>query len=166
MERLGHYWYAAVDSGFANEQDWRAWADRRIQDSDRPEFWIIEMSLASTVDQLMPSLDERLNFERELNEWYTINTGDACLGFLYWSYKLGRLTLCEFLLKAGRMADDGNGSLIQPEGPYMILIELRKRMICGTSIDDLILQTDKLFERCWQIAKSQWRSLGIEEPSE
>lgn len=163
MEATAHYWAAAVFSGFASASDWRSWADRKIEESESPDEWIIALSLASSEGDLLESLGERMRAE-ELKCGHRIYIGNAKSGFIYWCFKLGRMSFAEFLTKAGDEADGGTGDL-ECEAVYSILNRLEERQASGMAWDDLLNQADELFQPYWEIAKEQWAALGLREPS-
>ena len=49
MEHSLFVWWAAIDSGFALEPQWVAWADQQILRLDAPPLWILDLSLVHTV---------------------------------------------------------------------------------------------------------------------
>jgi len=163
MEATAHYWAAAIFSGFASASDWRNWADRKIEECELPDDWIIALALASSEEDLLEPLGERMRAE----EWecgHRIPIGNAKLGFIYWSFKLGRMSFAEFLTKAGDEADGGSGDLACEE-VYSILNCLEQRQASGMAWGDLLNEADELFQPFWQIAKEQWAALGLREPS-
>jgi hypothetical protein len=160
MEFEAHYWAAAAKVGFANPTDWRHWADRKIEQNENAEYWIIAMSLSSTVGELLSAIDEKINAVGPILD------GDAMLGFLFWNYKLGRITFPVFLEKAGWLADCSHATKVGPEGPNKVLNELERRNAQQECFDDLIARIDTMFEECWQLAKEVWRKLGLKEPSD
>lgn len=162
MVAIGHFWAAAAFSRFATPSDWRSWADRKIEESESPDYWIISMSLGSTEDELLEPLGERMRAE-ELECGHRIYIGNAKLGYIYWSFKLGRMPFEQFLSKAGDEADGGTGDL-ECEVVYAILNRLEKRQRSGKPWDDLLEKTDELFQPYLKIAKDQWASLGLTAP--
>lgn len=163
MEPKAHYWIGAVHSKFAEASEWRYWADLEIEKSESPPYWIIALSLASSEDEFKQALAEQL--EAEVCEaGRTIYYSDASLGYIYWRYKLGRLSFAEFLSNAGYDADCGHSDL-EPESVYEILNELEKRQASSLSYDDLVAKSDELFRPYWEVAKQQWSVLGLAEPT-
>lgn len=159
MEFEAHYWAAAAHVGFANPTDWRNWADRKIEQNENVEYWIIAMSLSSTVGELLSAIDEKINAVGHNLD------GDVMLGFLFWNYKLHRITFRSFLEKAGWLADCSNATKVGPEGPNKVLNELELRNSPQECLDDLIARIDTMFEECYQLAKEAWRTLGLNEPT-
>lgn len=162
MDTMGHWWAAAAFSGFATPTDWRSWADHKIEESESSDYWIISLSLASTEDDLLEPLGERMRAE-ELECGRRIYIGNAKLGFIYWNFLLGRMPFEQFLAKAGDEADGGTGDL-ECEVVYSILNQLEERQRTGKPWDDLLQKTDELFEPYLKIAKEQWASLGLSAP--
>ena len=162
MQPTAHYLAAAAFSGFATVSDWRSWADREIEKTESPDYWVIALSLASTENDLLEPLSERMRAE-ELECGHRIYIGNAKLGFIYWSFKLGRMSFAEFLAKAGDEADGGTGDL-DCETVYGILNRLEERQASGISWDDLRNQVDELFAPFLRIARQQWTTLGMSEP--
>lgn len=163
MVPRGHYWIAAVHSRFAEASDWRQWADSEIEKSESPPYWVIALSLAASEDEFKQALAEQLETEvRETGR--TIYYSEASLGYVYWRYKLGRLSFAEFLSEAGYDADCGHSDL-DPESVYAILNELEKRQASSLSYDDLIAKSDDLFHSYWEVAKQQWSVLGLADPT-
>ncbi len=160
MEFEAHYWAAAAKVDFATPIDWRNWADRKIEQNETVDYWIIEMSLSSTVAELLSAIDEQLSAVGHILD------GDAMLGFLFWNYKLGRITFRDFLEKAGWIADCSNATKVGPEGPNRVLNELEVRNAQRQCFDDLIKRIDTMFEECWLLAKENWRTLGLKEPNQ
>ena len=159
MQAFAHFWAAAVFSGFATASDWRCWADREIEKNRNPDQWVIFLSLASSENEVLAALTERLR-EEELKCGHRIYIGNAKLGYIYWGFKEGKFSFAGFLEKAGDEADGGTGDL-ECEVIYGILNRLEERQASGLSWDDLLQQADVLFEPYWKIAKEQWASLGM-----
>ncbi|MCO6459129.1 MAG: hypothetical protein J5I93_27790 [Pirellulaceae bacterium] len=164
MDAIGHFWAAAVFSGFATPSDWRSWADRKIEENESPEDWIVLMSLASTEDELLEPLGKRMRAE-ELECGHRIYIGNAKLGYIYWSFKLGKMPLEQCLAKSGDEADGGTGDL-ECEVVYAILNRLEERQKSGKPWDDLVKKADELFQPYLKIAKDQWASLGQTAPDD
>jgi hypothetical protein len=163
MQAIAHYWAAAAFSGFATASDWHNWADREIEENKSPDYWVIALSLASTESDLLELLSEQMRIE-ELVCGHRIYIGNAKLGFIYWSFKLGRMSFAEFLAKAGDEADGGTGDL-DCETIYGILNQFEERQASVMPWDDLLNQIHELFKPYLNIAKEQWKALGFGDPT-
>jgi hypothetical protein len=162
MEPIAHYWAAAIKSGFAKSADWRDWAEKRIEQSDKPEYWVIQMSLASKYCDLIEPLGEAINLENKLNG-RKLYMGNATLGFLYWKYHLRRISFIDLLNEAGAEADSGTADL-DCEEVYSVLNRLEDRMANNLAYVVLENEAKMLFEPCFNVAKEHWKSLGNEFP--
>lgn len=98
------YWLAAARSGFAKPADWKAWADKRIDETDAPASWIIDLSLADNAESLAEALALRTEVERHLLSDPYIK--DVVLGYVWLRYERGEMNLEEVLAAAGRLADN------------------------------------------------------------
>ena len=126
MKPIGHYWVGAVHAKFAGPSDWRRWADIRIEDYDSPPYWIIALSLATSTEEFQSAVAEQLDAEtREAGR--TIYYSDASLGYIYWRFKIGRVSFSQFLAEAGYDADCGYSDM-DCESVYEILNELESRL--------------------------------------
>ncbi|WP_146446077.1 hypothetical protein [Botrimarina colliarenosi] len=158
---IGHFWSAAIFSGFAVPSDWRSWADLQIGKCDVPECWLISLSLAASKDELLGPLREQMSCE-ETDYGFPIYIGDAKLGYIYWSYLFGRMSFTELLTRAGDEADGGTSDL-ECELVYEILNRLEERLASGDSWDDLRRQADKVFAPYLKVAQDQWSAIWVEE---
>lgn len=162
MESIAHKWAAAAFSGFASPDDWRQWADLRLSESDAPETWMSELSMATSAEGLGLALRNRLRAE-ELDCGHRIYIGNSKLGYLYWKFVIGRSTFSEFLNAAGAEADGGTGDL-ECESVYALLNEYEDRLQNSHSCDDLVARVAELFQPFFDVAQSEWRDLGLMEP--
>lgn len=147
---IARYWIAAARSGRVKEADWQGWADELIATSDSPDNWLIEMSLAKSLDQLCRALEPRLRQE-QLDE---TSDDDATLGHIWERYESGEISLAECLQKAGEEADSSSASL-ECETIYALLNELE------ASGDEAIVgqKAAKVFSDVRQTAAAQWKVL-------
>lgn len=115
------YWLAAARSGFASSEQWKSWADRRIEEADIPDEWLIDVSLAKDLETLTHIITSRFGNEEE--EASKARTVDTVLGYLWLRYERGDYDLAECLRKAGEYADNWDTS-IECEVFYALLSDL------------------------------------------
>lgn len=147
---IARFWIAAARSGRVKEADWQSWADELIARSDSPDNWLIEMSLAKSLEELWRALEPRLRYE----EPDVATDDDAVLGHIWQRYESGEIPLTECLRKAGEEADSSSAS-IECETIYALLDELE---MAG---DETIVRQKaaKLFSDVQETAREQWTAL-------
>lgn len=127
--RYALYWLAAARSGFAKPSEWKAWADRRIRESNVPDGWIIELSLANDPESLAVAVASEA--EKERQALCNPNVEDALLGYVWLRYEHGQISLETCLADAGRLADNYETS-IECEVFYALL----NRLECARNSPD------------------------------
>jgi len=153
---LALHWLPAARSGFAVPLQWKNWADMRIDNSDVPPTWLLDMSVSNDVVMLTKALAPPSS---------DVQGGDICgqsddisLGYLWLRHERGDLSLEDTLKRAGEIADNYDTS-IECESFYSILTTLRQ---AGTRAEDRVAVERKaktLFEPYRALAESQWLAL-------
>ena len=161
MSVYATYWLGAIHSRFAVPADWRSWADRVIERSDSPSLWILELSLTCDMPEAKKVLlDELVRSERTITDQSSYR--DAALGYLFWKFDLDRLTFEAFLLEAGVESDNGRPGI----DPEIIYRTLELYSSAGNAEDQKrVIDTARvLFRPNYNIARSQWKALGLADP--
>lgn len=134
MIPIAHYLFAIAFSGYYQKKDWQNWADQRILKQASAEDWLIEISLANSIEMLSNALGDLLISER-----FKIKSqppsSDAIIGYFYLMYLEGKLSLQELLLKSGDEADGGEGASIECEEFYAITNALEKDILLVEDVD-------------------------------
>ncbi|MNJ37021.1 hypothetical protein D3C77_318260 [compost metagenome] len=125
MIPIAHYLFAISFSGYYQKKDWQNWADQRILKQTSAEDWLINVSLANSIEMLSNALGDLLISERfEMKN--RVPSSDAIIGYFYLMYLEGKLSLQELLLKSGDEADGGEGASVGCEEFYAISSDLEK----------------------------------------
>ncbi|MFB5676360.1 hypothetical protein ACE3NQ_08160 [Paenibacillus terreus] len=134
MIPIAHYLFAISFSGYYKKKDWQNWADQRIVNQTSVENWLINISLANSIDMLSNALSDLLISERyELKNLDP--SSDAIIGYFYLMYLDGKLSLQDLLLKSGDEADGGEGASVECEEFYAISNALEKDTLLMEDID-------------------------------
>jgi hypothetical protein len=119
MIPIAHYLFAIAVSGYYQKNDWQNWADQRILKQTSAEDWLIEISLANSIEMLSDALSDLLISER-FRIKNLVPSSDAIIGYFYLMYLEGKISLQELLLKSGDEADGGEGASVECEEFYAI----------------------------------------------
>ncbi len=147
---VANYWIAAARSGRLGPVDWKNWADSKISESDVPENWLIDMSLANSLDDLRRALQPKLETESISDE----SVDDAVLGHIWHRYESGDISLSECLKRAAEDSDSSSAS-IECEELYALLNDLE------SLADENRVRSDasRLFSHVHQVSAEQWHAL-------
>jgi hypothetical protein len=151
------YWLSAAKSGFASSSEWRAWADGEILAVDVPDVWLIELSLARTVDDLRRVVMMRADFEERLPD-YVRPDDNAILGYLWLRYERGDFDLADCLAQAGFAADASSGD-VECELFYALLADLKKCLAQGGDSTQHVHAAANVFAPLKARAELQWQRL-------
>lgn len=154
---IASYWLSAVSTGFADATSWKNWADALIERLEEPPIWIINMSLANTLDELYKALEER-KAEEDRAAGNVIPLGNAKLGFYYLRYERGDYTLDQFLSVAGDEADDGTADL-PCEPVFEILNTVEQAKDDSALLTALASKTKRMFSSYSRTAQEQWAAI-------
>ncbi|PSB57532.1 hypothetical protein [Chamaesiphon polymorphus] len=100
-------WTVALESGYIRSSVWVDWAEKQILELDSPPFWLLEVSLANTVEQASILVRKHIKQTHQAT-WNSIDYNDLYIGFLYLQFERGDLKLAELLMLAGKFADGKN----------------------------------------------------------
>jgi hypothetical protein len=100
-------WWAAIDSGFADEREWVAWADQQIEMLDEPPLWILDLSLVHSRDKAVASISHSwTKWDLGPSESAQRNWLDPMwFGFLFLAFERRNIDLRTLLITAGARAD-------------------------------------------------------------
>jgi hypothetical protein len=98
-------WTVALESGYVCSSVWSDWADTHILDLESPPLWLLELSLAQTVEDALFVLHHYGCSQLPQIIWNRIDYAGLYLGFLYLRFKSGELKLEDLLWQAGDRAD-------------------------------------------------------------
>lgn len=151
------YWLAAARSGFAKPADWKAWADKRIQESDVPDTWIIDLSLAIDCDLLAATLASEAERERQVLR--DPNVEDAVLGYVWLRYERGEISLEACLGDAGRLSDNYE-TTIECEVFYALLNRLERAASTSDERATIEAEAKARLSALREEASRQWHVLS------
>ena len=84
LQPIAHYLLAATLSGFMSIEDCQLWADKRMESREKVEHWILDVSLAKSIEELRKALTPKL--EREQRSTFCPPVSDSVIGFYYFLY--------------------------------------------------------------------------------
>ncbi|MFD3262326.1 hypothetical protein ACE3MQ_27400 [Paenibacillus lentus] len=158
MVPIAHYLFAISFSGYYKKKDWQNWADQRILKQTSVEDWLINISLANSIDMLSDALCDLLISERfEVKN--DVPSSDAIIGYFYLMYLDGKLSLQDLLLKSGDEADGGEGASVECEEFYAISNALEKDTLLMKD-NDFRKKISALYEPFRKVAQLQKEELG------
>ena len=140
----------AARTGRAKASDWKSWADIQIANSNTPDLWLVEMSLANSVIELRKAIDLRMRQE-PICESYEDN---AALGYIWQRYEHGELGLLACLKAAGKEAD-GSSSVVECESIYSLLNALET----GADQQSISTKARNLFSSSLEASDAQWQAI-------
>ena len=164
MEQSLFVWWAAVDSGFASESQWVAWADQQILRLDAPTLWILDLSLVHTVREAQEVFGQswaKMWVSPEKME----PVKDLCMGFTYLRYERQEISLLDLLLEAGGRADC-YGFRINCETFYLMANEIDGGGPTIANDRPLLDRTVELFAPMADRARREWTTVwaGLDSP--
>ena len=155
--RYALYWLAAARSGFAKPADWKGWADKRIQESDVPDTWLIDLSFASDCESLAAAVASEAHKERQALRDRAVE--DAVLGYVWLRYERGEISLEACLGDAGRLADNYETE-IECEVFYALLNRLEHAPSAGDERQRIEAEAKARLSALREEASRQWRVLS------
>lgn len=157
-------WSEALGSDYIrsiNVGAWRAWADAQILSTDAPPEWLLDLSLATTAEQVQAAImrawreqPSRLSSERRR----ALDRVSLHLGLLYLRFLRGDLEVAALLQRAGDRADRTNYR-IDCSAFYLLLNEIDGRGPVVPSSRPLAELIAELFEPHAEYAREQLREL-------
>lgn len=148
---LAAYWLAAAESGFARREEWAGWADAWIAHTENQPNWIIDLSLATSLDDLWRILTPQI--DQEVQQGFDrIEISDAVLGYLWLRFERGDIDLRTCLELAGRHADAYDTS-VECEAFFALLNNLEG----GQDVNNAAMTLFAPFRR---LATQQWTVLS------
>lgn len=145
------YWLAAAESGFAQRQHWAAWADTCIAQADSSPDWILDLSLATSLDDLWRLLAQQI--DQEIRKGFDRSEiHEAVLGYLWLRFERGDFDLRTCLELAARHADAYETSL-----ECEVFFSLLNQLEAGRDVEDA---ADALFKPLRHLANQQWATLS------
>lgn len=150
-------WTAAIETGFVQQTEWVAWADRQIAQLDRPPMWILDLSLVHSSESALSVLWPACrNVPSDV--WMKLDWTGVYLGFWYLRYKRGELSMLELLLRSGDKAD-GAGCRIDCSAFYVLANEIDGGGPTVPSNRPLADRIAELFMPLAELAKFAWSKL-------
>ena len=102
-------WTAALESGYLPHEEFERWVDGEILRLDAPPKWMLEVSLAISIDEALSALwrawDSKVQSSNS-TDFRDGKWGPLHLGFLYLRFERGGLGMANLLMLAGFKADD------------------------------------------------------------
>jgi hypothetical protein len=144
------YWLAAAESGFARRDDWAGWADTYIARAESPPHWVLDLSLATSLDDLWRILTPQIDQESQQG-FHREELYDAVLGYLWLRLERGDFDLRTCLDLAGRHAD-----AYETSTECETFFSLLNRLEAGDDVQDA---AKAIFEPFREIANRQWATL-------
>lgn len=116
-------WLAAACAEFVTVDDWQRWADSKIEQFDKVPYWVLELSTASNLNELL-ILTQEATYQLDLQRPGARKYGRELVGFIFIRYQLGKISIHRLLELAGLVTDNGCGYGWGPESYYEILNDL------------------------------------------
>lgn len=157
MIPIAHYLFNISFSGYYQKQDWQSWADQRLLKQPLAEEWLINVSLADSIETLSSALGDLLISERFAAK-NRVPSSDAVIGYFYLMYLEEKMSLQELLLKSGDEADGGEGASAECEEFYEISSDLEQDVFLVEDTD-FQRKISELYEPFRTIARLQMREL-------
>ncbi|MCG7410904.1 hypothetical protein MH117_26330 [Paenibacillus sp. ACRRX] len=156
MVPIAHYLFAISFSGYYKKKDWQNWADQRILKQTSVENWLINISLANSIDMLSNALGDLLISER-FKVKDRVSSSDAIIGYYYIMYLDGKFSLQDLLLNSGDEVDGGEGASVECEEFYAIsnALEQDKLLIGDTNFQRKISALYEPFRKIAQLQKEE-----------
>jgi len=159
MIPIAHYLFEISFSGYYQKKDWQNWADQRILKQKLAEKWLIDISLANSIEMLSNALGDLLISERSEVKNRTPSS-DAIIGYYYLMYLERKFSLQDLLLKSGDEADGGEGASVECEEFYAISSDLEKDIFLMEDTD-FHRKISVLYEPFGKIAQLQMEELEM-----
>jgi hypothetical protein len=150
-------WIAAIESGFARDGEWAAWADRQITQLDEPPLWVLNVCVAYTPKKALHALWPAWGTIAQ-EVWTRLDLTGLRLGFMYLDYERNGISLLAMLLKAGELTD-GTNYRVGCEVFYMLANEIRGNGPMLSSPRPLVERVAELFRPFSDSARYRWSRL-------
>ncbi len=106
-ESIFHILFAGIQSGFIDISFLKKWTEELIDISDKPQYWLIDLTLCSDSDSALNILRK---YQRDSGKKLSEGYGETLLGFLCLSFENKKLSLDKFFSKIIDVLD-GYGSI-------------------------------------------------------
>jgi len=116
---IAHYLLATVKVKCFNFDQIISWADQCIAYQDKPQYWLINLSLSKNMDEVMLALEDKLYSEQSVNGGF-ISIGNMQMSLLFYMHVSGLLPLTDVLEQAGLLSEGGFTDL-EPDEIYKVL---------------------------------------------
>ncbi len=110
---------AGIETDFLEEQVWRQWTERTLQEISSVPVWLVELYDAQNSKDALASLYRGWN--KTESDAAELNQTELYLGFLYLRHLAGNLSLPKLLLEAGEFSDGVNFDNPSCEAFYLLL---------------------------------------------
>jgi hypothetical protein len=147
-------WIAAIESGFARDGEWVAWADRHITRLDEPPLWLLHVCVEQSTKEALAAVYPACGSIPQ-DVWNRLDWIDLQLGFMYMAFERDKSDLLALLLKAGDLTDRANFR-IGCEAFYMLANEIDGKGPTVPSPYSLTERVADLFRPLSELAKSHW----------
>ncbi|MBW4548670.1 MAG: hypothetical protein KME25_30305 [Symplocastrum torsivum CPER-KK1] len=137
-------WKEALEQGYLGVDAGVRWADKIIAETEKPDIWIIEMSVAKSSEQMLDALSLfpicSVSIELEL-------------GFLCMQWLEGKLDFREFLIIAGNIAHITSLDYCDDETMWELSRAYDYAVKAGKPIDEFLTKAKAMFSQPYQTVK-------------
>ena len=156
MNTIANYLMAMSLAGYFKENDWKKWAENKINTSDSVEDWVYDVRDANNIDHLKKALEIKVNDE----EFYSNNNfqfSDAIIGFYYLRYINSELSLEDLLYLSNEEACSGD-TLVPSERFSELLSKLEENRDLMNN-KDFILKIQKFYKKFKEVSERQLEAI-------
>lgn len=126
---IANYLMIAVSSGYYIKKDWQNWADNIISRDTKFEYWIYEVSIAKSKEELYIAIIDKV-YEECFRESSLYEKEDCIIGYYFLMYKEGRLSFSNLLYNLYFEDDLSNDALILDNLNFKYLVNAIKKTKC------------------------------------
>lgn len=127
-------WAVAAEVHYAESADWQLWADEIIKNTTDPDIWIINLSLADSIEDVRGILrDSESRLSDQNSELY----GEIGIGLIYKIYERGDYSVKDVLSKLGRWSD-GSRSNKDPSLFSSLLNDFERKSLTEEAVRDIL----------------------------
>lgn len=137
-------WVEALDQGYLGVDAGVRWADKIIVETEKPDIWVIEMSVAKSSEQMLNTLRQFAPYSVE---------AELELGFLCMRWLEGKLDFREFLDIAGNIAHMTSIDYCDDETIWELSRAYDNAVKAGNSIDEFLIKAKAIFSQPYQTVK-------------
>jgi hypothetical protein len=145
---------AAIDTGFARDGDWIAWADHQIVRLNEPPLWVFHACVVDTAKEALAVLYPACGTVSQ-EVWNRLDFTGLQLGFIHMTFERDGTDLLALLLKAGDLTDRANFR-VGCEAFYMLANEIDGKGPTMPSSRSLADRVADLFRPFSESARSHW----------